>query len=189
MFHSRPYYGYPLGGRVPQGGAHSLPPSTRPAQSFAGCFCVPCSLLLRPVCASLAWLLVAARIRGHPAAQRAARGLPRSPRPLRSRAMGRFAPRRALSPPAPWARKRAPMLLRAAFAGCLVGLLLRAAWVGCFIRGRHGWALSRCRPRKRGRTLFRAPLVFRLRVREDYLSSLVYSPALRGLFARRRAFA
>lgn len=116
MFHSPPYYGQPLGGRVPQGGAHTLPPSSRPAQSFAGCFCAPCSLLLRPVCASLAWLLVAARIRGHDAARRAARGLPRSPRPLRSRALGRFAPRRALSPPAPWARKRAPMLLRAAFA-------------------------------------------------------------------------
>ena len=118
-------FGLPLGGRVPQGGAHTLPPSTRPAQSFAGCFCASCSLLLRPVCASLAWLLVAARIRGHHAARWAARGLPRSPRPLRSRALGRFAPRRALSPPAPWARKRAP-------------LLLRAALVGCFIRG-HRW--------------------------------------------------
>lgn len=119
MFHSLPYYGQPLGGRVPQGGARSLPPSSRPAQSFAGCFCVPCSLLLRPVCASLAWLLVAARIRGHPAARQAARGLPRSPRPLRSRALGRFAPRRALTPPAPWARKRAPLLLRAALVKTL----------------------------------------------------------------------
>lgn len=176
MFHSPPYYGQPLRGRVPQGGALTLPPSSRPALSFAGCFCVPCSLLLRPVCASLAWLLVAARIRGHPAARWAARGLPRSPRPLRSRALGRFAPRRALSPPAPWARKRAPWLLRAAL-------------VGCFIRGSHGWALSRCRPRKRGRTLFRAPLVLRFRVRENYLSMLVYSPALRGLFACGRAIA
>lgn len=189
MFHSPPYYGQPLGGRVPQGGAHSLPPSARPALSFAGCFCVPCSLLLRPVCASLAGLLVAARIRGHHAALQAARGLPRSPRPLRSRALGRFAPRRALSPPAPWARKRAPWLLRAAFAGCLGGLLLLDAWVGCYIRGRHGWALSRCRPRKRGRTLFRAPLVFRLHVREDYLSLLVYSAVLRGQFVCRRSFA
>lgn len=126
MFHSPPYYGQPLGGRVPQGGAHTLPPSTRPALSFAGCFCVPCSLLLRPVCASLAWLLVAARIRGHPAARRAARGLPRSPRPLRSRALGRFAPRRALSPPAPWARKRAPLLLRVALVGVLLRRLLRS---------------------------------------------------------------
>lgn len=109
IFNILPYYGQPLGGRVPQGCAHTLHPSSRPAQSFAGCFCVTCSLLLRPVCASLAWLLVAARICGHPAARRAARGLPRSPRPLRSRALGRFAPRRALSPPAPWARKRAPM--------------------------------------------------------------------------------
>ena len=129
MFHSLPYYGLPLGGRVPQGGAHSLPPSSRPAQFFAGCFCASCSLLLRPVCASLAWLIVAARIRGHHAALWAARGLPRSPRPLRSRALGRFAPRRALSPPAPWARKRAPMLLRAALFAAV-----------------DGWALSRCRP-------------------------------------------
>lgn len=118
IFNILPYYGQPLGGRVPQGGAHALPPSSRPAQSFAGCFCVTCSLLLRPVCASLAWLIVAARIRGHPAARWAARGLPRSPRPLRSRALGRFAPRRALSPPAPWARKRAPLLLRVALVGC-----------------------------------------------------------------------
>lgn len=118
IFNILPYYGQPLGGRVPQGGAHTLPPSSRPAQCFADCFCVTCSLLLRPVCASLAWLLVAARIRGYPAARRAARGLPRSPRPLRSRALGRFAPRRALSPPTPWARKRAPNIICRPLGDC-----------------------------------------------------------------------
>ena len=90
MFHSPPYLACPLGGAFRRGAPIPCPRRPAPPNSlraaFAGCF-----------------------IRGHHAARWAARGLPRSPRPLT---------------PAPWARKRAPMLLRAAL-------------VGCFIRGRQ----------------------------------------------------
>ena len=68
-----------------------------------------------------------------------------------------------------------------AFVGCFGGLLYsRPSMVGP--------SLAAVRPLG-VRTLVRAPLVFRLRVRENYLSSLEYSAALRGLFARREAFA
>ena len=101
-------------------------------------------------------------LRGLHAAQGAAGGAPIAPAPFS---------------PLPMGAQARPH----AFAGCFGGLLYsRPSMVGP--------SLAAVRP-SGGRTLFRAPLVFRLGVREDYLSSLEYSSDLRGLCAHRRAFA
>lgn len=118
------------GGRCPQGGAHTLPPSTRPAHVFAVCPLARHAPRPRFACGAVNPRSLIRSI----AALRSARGLPLRPRPLRSRALGRFAPRRALSPPSPWARCRAPP--------CFGGLLRWAALFAAI----DGWALSRCRP-------------------------------------------
>ena len=176
MFHSLPYYGLPLGGRVPQGGAHTLPPSSRPAQSFAGYFCASCSLLLRPVCASLAWLLVAARIRGHPAAHGRLGGSPIAPAPS-VRALWVALLPVAPSLPLPLGRASAPP----SFCGLL-------SWAAFFAAIMVPPSLSSVRSSS-GRTFVREAMVFWLRFRINYLSMLADSAALRGLFVCRRSFA
>lgn len=87
------------------------------------------SLVMRPVCASLAGLLILARLSAPLPPFGRLGGSPLRPRPHRSRAPGRFAPIRALSPPSPWARYRAPP--------CFGGLLWRAALGAARLRSRQ----------------------------------------------------
>ena len=101
---------------------------------------------------------------------------PKPPPPPFARFGSLCSPSRPLSP-CPMGAQARPL----AFAGCFGGLLYSRPSI-------VGLSLAAVRPLG-VRTLVRAPLVFRLRVREKYLSSLEFSPALRGLFALGRALA
>ena len=143
-----------------------------------------CGLLLRFLLAApaprLRFACVAASRCSHPRPScrpMGGKGAPPKPPPPPFARFGSLcSPSRPLSP-CPMGAQARPL----AFAGCFGGLLYsRLSMVGP--------SLAAVRPLG-GRTLVRAPLVFRLGVRKDYLSVLVYSPALRGQFARGRALA